>query len=713
MSTESAAPVVVIDAGRPDGIARGVQALVQATAADVTVVLGGTSEARAVAQELFGAASRAVTVIDEAGAALWNAASGRHPGQPLVLVDGATEPVPGWLETLCAVAARHPDAASVTPLSNAAAFLSVPRRNLPWPLLAEHTPQAVAARVAAETLSMHPRVPTALPHCALLSWPALELAGLFETALPPGEALADWSARATAVGLQHLVADELVVGHRGELEGWASGQWPVQAGDRHPALRAAVAEAAESRHSPLSRALLSASVALEPLSVTVDARCLAATQVTGTVMHVVEVLGALSARDDVRVRAVLPETVAPVLGAALGRMERLDRTTVPQLDTEPSRTHVVHRPWQVDSLAELALLDLFGERTVITNQDLIAYRTPAVFYAADAWLDYRRTTRDALGLASGVVCFSDAAAEDLLAEDLAAVDRVTVVPLGAEPQYLRIDEAVRPAGLAEGQEPFLLMLGTRFRHKNVGFALELLAALRSSHGWSGRMVLAGADVLHGSGSAEDAAWMLRNSGHAEHVVDLGPITEAEKRWLMREAAAVVYPSAYEGFGLVPFEAAALGTPCLLASVSSLREHLDPELALLQPWSAAASAVRVAPVLGDAAQGSALAAAQRAAGGALTWERTADGLVDAYRTAIRAPVSSAVRLTDDLARVEHDYWQLRDQVASAAWRLIDPDRPLVDESLAERLAGVLEQDDGHARLDRAISGRRRLPFRSGR
>lgn len=713
MSTESAAPVVVIDATRPDGIARCVQALVQSTAGDVSLVLGGTADALAVAQELFVAAGRAVAVIEESGARLWNAAIAEHPGRPIVLLDGATELVPDWLATLCAVAAQHPDAASVTPFSNAAAFLSVPRRNLPWPLLAEHTPQAVATKVGADALAIHPRIPTALPHCALLDSAALELTGPLDEELPAAEALADWSARATERGLQHLAADELVVGHRGELDGWAVGQWPVAAAERHAALRPAVTSASESRHSALSRALLTASISLEPLSVTVDARCLSATQVTGTVMHVVEVLGALSERVDVRVRALLPDAVAPVLGAALGAMDRLERTTLAQLEAAPSRTHVVHRPWQVDSAAEMALLDAVGERTVVTNQDLIAYRTPAVFASPDAWLDYRRATGEALGLAAGVVCFSEAAAEDLRAEDLVADDRIRVVPLGAEPQYLRIDENARPVGLGADDRPFLLVLGTRFRHKNVAFALDLLAALRAAHGWDGRLVLAGADVLHGSGSADDAAWLLRHAEHAGSVVDLGPISEAEKRWLMREAAAVVYPSAYEGFGLVPFEAAAGGTPCLLASVSSLREHLDPSLALLQPWNAAASAARVAPVLQDAEQRAELAAAQRTAGGALTWIRTAEGLVDAYRSAIRSPVSSMLRLTDDLARVEHHYWQLRDQVQGAAWRLVDPERALVDEPLAEKLVDVLDQDGGRARLDRALRGRRRGPFSAGR
>ena len=113
---------------------------------------------------------------------------------------------------------------------------------------------------------------------------------------------------------------------------------------------------------------------------------------------------------------------------------------------------------------------------------------------------------------------------------------------------------------ADRDRPFLLVLGARFRHKNVRFALELLGALRDEHGWDGELVLAGGDVLNGSGSADDAAWLLRAPEHAGAVHELGAVSQAEKAWLLANAAAVVYPSTYEGFGLVPFEAAQVGTP---------------------------------------------------------------------------------------------------------------------------------------------------------
>jgi glycosyltransferase involved in cell wall biosynthesis len=697
-------PAVVLAAQDRDTVARCLVALLPALPADVPLLAAGAPEALRAVQELCG--ERAVVVLGGDVVAGWNAAAQRFPGAALVLVDDATEVGPSFLEDVLAVAAAEPDAATVTPLSNSAAFLSAPRRNLAWPLLPPALTAAdAAARVHDASLKLHPRTPTALAHLALVTAPARALVGGFDEGLAPREALADFCARATAAGLAHVVADEVYVGHRGD------GEPPAAERDRGQA--AAIDEAAGDRHSRLARALLAASVVLEPLRVTIDARPLAG-GVTGTTVHLVELIGALAARDDVHVRALLPERVGDEAAAALramgGAVETVDAAAPwGQL----GRTHVVHRPWQVESAQEMAELDRLGERTVVTNQDLIGYRTPSVFESPARWKDYRQATRDALGLAAMVLFFSQTAADDALADDLVAPDRARVVALGARNEHLVLaPAAAAPAGLAvDGERPFLLVLGSRYRHKNVRFALQLLAALRAEQGWDGDLVIAGAEVLHGSGGGDDAAWLLGHPEHARHVHMVGAVTEPEKAWLLRAAAAVVYPSTYEGFGLIPFEAAAAGTPCLAAPVSALRDTLPPELSLLVPWDASAGAARAIGVLTPSPAREALVDGLRNAAAPLTWSATGAALVDAYRAAVCMPAPATARLTDDLARAEHDYWSARDGIQDGAWRLVRPDDPLLDEGLALRLGGILGQEGGRERLEGSLPDRPSLAARA--
>jgi glycosyltransferase involved in cell wall biosynthesis len=700
-------PVAVVLAVHDrDAVARCLVALLPALPAEVPLLAAGAPEGLRAVEELC--AERAVVALGADIVAGWNLAATQRPDAALVLVDDATEVGPSFLEDLRAVAAAEPDAATVTPLSNSAAFLSAPRRNLAWPLLPPAlTAGDAAARVRDASLGLHPRTPTALAHLTLVAAPARGLVGDFDATLAPREALAEFCARATAAGLAHVVADEVYVAHRGD------GEAPVAG--RDPGLAAAIDEAANDRHSRLARALLAASVVLEPLRVTIDARPLSS-GVTGTTIHLVELIGALAARDDVHVRALLPARVGDEAAAALramgGAVEAVDAAAPWE---QLGRTHVVHRPWQVESAQEMAELDRLGERTVVTNQDLIGYRTPSVFESPARWRDYRQATRDALGLAAMVLFFSQTAADDALADDLVAPDRARVVALGARNEHLALAPATAPpAGLLlDGERPFLLVLGNRYRHKNVRFALELLAALRAEQAWDGDLVIAGAEVLHGSGSGDDAAWLLGHPEHARHVHTVGAVTEPEKAWLLRAAAAVVYPSTYEGFGLIPFEAAAAATPCLAAPVSALRDTLPAELALLTPWDASASAARAVGVLTSGAARDALVGGLREAAAPLTWTATGAALVDAYRAAVRLPAPAPARLADDLARAEHDYWSARDGIQDGAWRLVRPDDPLLDEGLALRLGGILGEPGGRERLEGSLPDRPSLAARATR
>jgi glycosyltransferase involved in cell wall biosynthesis len=594
----------------------------------VALLAGGNAAGREALEKVAG--KRAVVWLDADGPAAWNAAAELIPAGDLVLLDDASEVGPGWLAGLRDAAQSEPDAATFTALGNDAAFLSIPRRNEAWPLPPGLTPKRAAERVGANSLSLHPRIPTALPHAALIRRPALELVGGFDESLAPVDALADFSARCTAAGLAHVVADEVFVARR---EAVAS-----------PSL-----DQESDKNSALAHALLAASVTLEPLQVTVDARLLA-WGINGSIVHAVELLGALDARNDTHVRALLPETLGDEAGRALGKMPSIERLSVAALDGPIARTHVAHRPWQAVSIDDMKLLDRLGERSVVTNQDLIGYRTPSTYASQQDWLDYRRVTREALAFAAMVLFLSKTAAADARSEELVPVERMRVVQLGAHSEYLTLEpDAKAPAGVGSDR-PFLLVLGNRFKHKNVGFALELLATLATEHDWQGGLVIAGYDPPNGSSAEADSDWLRRHPRYSDRVHAIGPVTEAEKAWLLRAGAAVVYPSTYEGFGLVPFEAAAAGTPCLVAHVSSLRDTIGEELALLTPWDAEASAQRAIAVLTDEAARSALVAGIQSAGKALTWEATGDALFAAYHDAVRLPAPAASRLLDRLTPV---------------------------------------------------------------
>jgi len=176
-----------------------------------------------------------------------------------------------------------------------------------------------------------------------------------------------------------------------------------------------------------------------------------------------------------------------------------------------------------------------------------------------------------------------------------------------------------PPGLDDPERPFMICLGAGYRHKNRVFAIEILDQLRH-RGWDGMLVLAGpAPPGGGSGDAEAAHRAAR--GLDADVIDLGQVSEPERLWLVERAVLSLYPTVSEGFGLIPFESAALGTPTLTSRQASLGEVLPEELVAMDGYDLGAWADEAWRLIHDRAVAAANvdAIAQHTE---FTWERSA-------------------------------------------------------------------------------------------
>ena len=135
---------------------------------------------------------------------------------------------------------------------------------------------------------------------------------------------------------------------------------------------------------------------------------------------------------------------------------------------------------------------------------------------------------------------------------------------------------------------------------------------------------------------------------AERVVDLGAVSEAEKLWLLSSAAAVLYPTTSEGFGLIPFEAARAGTPCLFAWHTSLAEYLPESPASIVPWDVDVTAARIAPALVPGSERDRLICSVATAAVGLTAERHARSHVEVYARAVAEPSPPGAEVARELA-----------------------------------------------------------------
>ena len=563
---------------------------------------------------------------------------------------------PGWFECLRDAAYSDTTVATATTLTNNGTILSVPDRNRPsMQLPQDWTLDQAAKAVRAASPRLRPRIPTAIGHCMYIRRTALDLVGHFDMTFSPGYGEeVDFSQRCIARGLCHVAADDVLVWHHGRGSFGARPEiLKVQTDhdriidSRYPHYAREVEALCNDQFGPLARSIGAARRALLGISVTIDASCLTnASAVQGTQLHALELIRALHEQRGTRLRVVIPRRCSTEFTDFLHGLLGLETMYVDEVRADTERSDIVHRPFQVAYMHELVNLKRLGDRLVITQQDLIAFRNPSYFRSFAEWTDYRQSIRASLALADAAVFFSNHAAHDAVLEGLAERSRVHVVNIGIDHHF---GGGVTPRPPREVERltghPLLVCIGADFHHKNRVFALRVLDEMQRRHGWEGRLALVGPKAWCGSSSSEEAAFLLRNPRVEAATVRLPAVPEDEKLWLMQHASAVLYPTVYEGFGLVPFEAAALGVPCIFAPQASLAEVLPAETALIEPWDEVVTAGRTVEVLTDEGVRRRLIAEVLAAGETYRWRTTAAALVSVYQQALDGPASW--RLSPDL------------------------------------------------------------------
>ncbi|HEY7500961.1 MAG TPA: glycosyltransferase family 1 protein [Vicinamibacterales bacterium] len=214
-------------------------------------------------------------------------------------------------------------------------------------------------------------------------------------------------------------------------------------------------------------------------------------------------------------------------------------------------------------------------------------------------------------------------------------ERIDVVPLAAGPAFS--EGAMLPLDKA-WPSSFVVHVGDLHPRRNLSMVARALARVRErnrSHRACG-LILAGVD--RGSGpelsAIEDGA-----GGAAPLVTFAGHTDESVLLALYRSAAALVYPSRYEGFGLPLVEAMSCGTPVIAARSSSIPEVVGDAAVLLDPDDGDAWSNAIERVLEDEQYRNDLRRAGLARAREFSWTRTARETAAIYRRLLGEPVNA--------------------------------------------------------------------------
>lgn len=265
-------------------------------------------------------------------------------------------------------------------------------------------------------------------------------------------------------------------------------------------------------------------------------------------------------------------------------------------------------------------------RRVVTVHDL-HYRVAPQAHAGVLALGMRLLVPLAARRSDRVIADSQATATDVRRHLRVADERLDVVPLGVRgPMVEPEPEAALRGRHALGERAVALSASAKRPHKNLLRLLEALALIPARR--RPVLVLPGYPTAHERELRERA----RALGLDGDVRFLGWVAGAELEGLYALAAAFVFPSLHEGFGLPVLEAMLRGLPVACSDASSLPEVAGDAALLFPPEDPAAIAAAIERLLTDGALAGRLRAAGRERAARFSWAATARGTAASYERA---------------------------------------------------------------------------------
>ena len=351
---------------------------------------------------------------------------------------------------------------------------------------------------------------------------------------------------------------------------------------------------------------------------------------TGIGVFTSEMLRALAGRPDMQVSAFntsprgrgrgwLPSEIGDGVHEVPGRMPTggvrwlWDSLSVPRLEWLAGSADVAHGPnYRVPPTTRAA--------PVVSVHDISFEHGPPI--SSPAGRAHRRSVRAAVRAGAWIHTDSEYVAAEVREIYPIEPHRVVTVPLGVR---------LPPAGPhpAPGA-PYVLALGATDRRKGLTTLVAAFDALAFTDR-DLRLVHAGPD----GDASDDLSDAINRSPHRDRILRLGWVDDGARTALIEEAAAVAYPSRYEGFGLVVLEAMAAGRPVVTTQSAAIPEVAGDAAVYVEAGDADALAGGLHRVLTDQELSAELSARGRGRSAVFTWERTADGLIDLYTEASAA------------------------------------------------------------------------------
>jgi glycosyltransferase involved in cell wall biosynthesis len=239
--------------------------------------------------------------------------------------------------------------------------------------------------------------------------------------------------------------------------------------------------------------------------------------------------------------------------------------------------------------------DLYPLQHVLMVPDIQHEYFPE-FFSEQAVAERRRLFGDSIRRAAHICAISEFTRQSLIERLNVAPDRVTTVALAAAPIFRTTTDADADRAIWQryGLERagYLFFPAHTWHHKNHRAAIAALRIVFDRRGRAPQLVCTG-----GPREAQpQLEAQIREAGLGSHVRFLGYCPQPDLPALYRGAAALVYPSLFEGFGMPVLEAMACGCPVVCSNTTSLPEIAGDAALLVDPSDPGALADAIESIL---------------------------------------------------------------------------------------------------------------------
>ena len=238
--------------------------------------------------------------------------------------------------------------------------------------------------------------------------------------------------------------------------------------------------------------------------------------------------------------------------------------------------------------------------SIITIHDLKYIRHPEYFPGRSRMKTFymKKMVHNALQRTDKVVADSESTKRDLTALFPVQEDKIVVIHLGLAPFSQREkdsnfdDSILKKYGI---KKKFILFVGERRPHKNIGSLIKAFKILRDSNKVKMRLVIVGKSYSNYREPEE----IVDQEGLNEDVIFTDHLRDNELPTFYQNAAMLVLPSLYEGFGFPILEAMGCGIPVLGSNRTSIPEVMGDAGLLFKPHDVRDLALKMEKVLSDA------------------------------------------------------------------------------------------------------------------